>query len=82
MAIALIAQLNPLGAIVVALLFGVLSTGGTMMQSVIGVPAAIIDIIRGLIIIFAVAGMALVKLPKVKAYIASLGKNKKAEVKA
>ena len=81
-AIALIAQLNPLGAIVVALLFGVLSTGGTMMQSVIGVPAAIIDIIRGLIIIFAVAGMALVKLPKVKAYIASLGKNKKAEVKA
>ena len=54
-----------------------------MMQSVIGVPTAIVDIIRGLIIIFAVAGMAMVKLPKVKAFIASLSnKNKKAEVTA
>ena len=35
-----------------------------MMQSVIGVPTAIVEIIRGLIIIFAVAGMAAVKLPK------------------
>ena len=60
-----------------------LSTGGTMMQSVIGVPTAIVDIIRGMIIIFAVAGMAMVKLPKVKAFLSSLGsKNKKAEVTA
>ena len=82
-AIALIAQLNPIASILVALLFGILSTGGTMMQSVIGVPTAIVDIIRGLIIIFAVAGMAMVKLPKVKAFIASLSnKNKKAEVTA
>ena len=82
-AIALIAQLNPIASIVVALLFGVLATGGTMMQSVIGVPTAIVDIIRGLIIIFAVAGMAMVKLPKVKAFITSLSnKNKKSEVTA
>ena len=82
-AIALIAQLNPVGALVVALLFGILSTGGTMMQSVIGVPTAIVDIIRGMIIIFAVAGMAMVKLPKVKALLSGLGsKNKKAEVTA
>ena len=82
-AIALIAQLNPIAAIVVALLFGILSTGGTMMQSVIGVPTAIVDIVRGLIIIFAIAGMAMVKLPKVKAFLANLGsKNKKAEVNA
>jgi simple sugar transport system permease protein len=82
-AIALIAQLNPIGALFVALLFGVLSTGGTMMQSVIGVPTAIVDIIRGLIIIFAVAGMACVKLPKVKAYLASWSsKSKKVEVSA
>ena len=54
-----------------------------MMQSVIGVPTAIVDIIRGMIIIFAVAGMAMVKLPKVKAFLSSLGsKNKKAEVTA
>lgn len=82
-AIALIAQLNPIGALIVALLFGILSTGGTMMQSVIGVPTAIVDIIRGMIIIFAVAGMAMVKLPKVKAFLSNLGsKNKKAEVTA
>lgn len=82
-AIALIAQLNPIAAIVVALLFGILSTGGTMMQSVIGVPTAIVDIVRGLIIIFAIAGMAMVKLPKVKAFLSNLGsKNKKAEVNA
>ncbi|WP_077598366.1 ABC transporter permease [Olsenella urininfantis] len=67
-AIALIAQLNPLAAMAVAVLFGILNTGGTMMQSVIGVPTAIVDIIRGLIIIFAVAGMAIVKLPKVIAF--------------
>ena len=36
-----------------------------------------------MIIIFAVAGMAMVKLPKVKALLSSLGsKNKKAEVTA
>lgn len=83
-AIALIAQLNPIAAIVVAILFGILSTGGTMMQSVIGVPTAIVEIIRGLIIIFAVAGMAAVRLPQIKAYIAALRDRhaKKAEVKA
>ena len=82
-AIALIAQLNPVASIVVALLFGILSTGGTMMQSVIGVPTAIVDIIRGLIIIFAVAGMAMVKLPKIRALLAARSnKNKKAEVTA
>ncbi len=82
-AIALIAQLNPIASIVVALLFGILNTGGTMMQSVIGVPTAIVDIIRGLIIIFAVAGMAMVKLPQIKAFLAArANKNKKAEVSA
>ncbi len=82
-AIALIAQLNPIASVVVAILFGMLSTGGTMMQSVIGVPTAIIDIIRGLIIIFAVAGMALIKLPAIKAFIASVRSgNKKVEAKA
>ena len=84
-AIALIAQLNPVASLVVAVLFGMLSTGGTMMQSVIGVPTAIVDIIRGLIIIFAVAGMASVKLPAVRSWIGALGtknKDKKAEVAA
>ncbi|MGI6229747.1 MAG: ABC transporter permease [Tractidigestivibacter sp.] len=81
-AIALIAQLNPIAAIVVAIFFGMLSTGGTMMQSVIGVPTAIVDIIRGLIIIFAVAGMAAIKMPKIKAFFSKRSENKKAEAKA
>ena len=54
-----------------------------MMQSVIGVPTAIIEIIRGMIIIFAVAGMAMIKLPAIKARFASAGsKTKKAEASA
>lgn len=81
-AIALIAQLNPVASLVVALLFGMLSTGGTMMQSVIGVPTAIVSIIRGLIIIFAVAGLAMTKMPQIKAWISSLGSKKKGEVSA
>lgn len=86
-AIALIAQLNPIAAIVVAILFGILTTGGTMMQSVIGVPTAIVEIIRGLIIIFAVAGMAAAKLPKIKAFFVSrkqakVATNAKTEAKA
>ena len=78
-AIALIAQLNPVAALVVAILFGILSTGGTMMQSVIGVPTAIVEIIRGLIIIFAIAGMAAIKMPKIKAFFESKfqGKSRK-----
>lgn len=81
-AIALIAQLNPIAAIFVAFFFGVLSTGGTMMQSVIGVPTAIVEIIRSLVIIFAVAGMAAVKLPSIKAYVTARldARAKKAEV--
>lgn len=81
-AIALIAQLNPIASLVVAFLFGMLSTGGTMMQSVIGVPTAIVNIIRGLIIIFAVAGLAMTKMPQIKAWIASLGSKKESEVSA
>lgn len=81
-AIALIAQLNPIASLVVAILFGMLSTGGNMMQSVIGVPTAIVSIIRGLIIIFAVAGLAMTKMPQIKAWFASLGSKKKGEVSA
>ncbi len=83
-AIALIAQLNPVAALAVSLLYGMLSTGGTMMQSVIGVPTAIVEIIRGLVILFAVAGMAAVKLPKIKALLAARqdARAKKAEVNA
>jgi len=65
-AIALIAQLNPLATVFVAYFFAVLRTGATTMQVGSGVPTSVIDIIQALVIVFAVAGMALVKLPNFK----------------
>lgn len=83
-AIALIAQLNPLASLLVAIFFGALTTGASSMQVGIMVPTAIVEIIRALIIIFSVAGVALIKLPKIQALIQQMGsgKAKKEEVKA
>lgn len=76
-AIALIAQLNPIGALIVSIFFGILTTGAITMQVGLGVPTAIVDIIRALIIIFSVAGMAIVKLPKIKQLLAQSKSEKK-----
>lgn len=83
-AIALIAQLNPLAYLLVAIFFGALTTGASSMQVGIMVPTAIVEIIRALIIIFSVAGVALIKLPKIQALIQQMGsgKAKKEEVNA
>lgn len=78
-AIALIGQLNPLASLFVAIFFGILTTGASSMQVGIMVPTAIVEIIRGLIIIFSVAGVAMLKLPKVKNFVMSLGHSKKKE---
>lgn len=68
-AIALIAQLNPIGSLIVAYLFAVLRTGATTMQVGTGLPTAVIDIIQALIIVFAVAGSALTNMPKIRQFI-------------
>ena len=83
-AIALIAQLNPLASLLVAIFFGALTTGASSMQVGIMVPTAIVEIIRALIIIVSVAGVALIKLPKIQALIQQMGsgKAKKEEVNA
>ena len=83
-AIALIAQLNPLASLLVAIFFGALTTGASSMQVGIMVPTAIVEIIRALIIIFSVAGVALIKLPTIQALIQQMGsgKAKKEEVNA
>ena len=75
-AIALIAQLNPLASLLVAIFFGALTTGASSMQVGIMVPTAIVEIIRALIIIFSVAGVALIKLPKIQALIQQMGSGK------
>ena len=83
-AIALIAQLNPLASLIVAIFFGALTTGASSMQVGIMVPTAIVEIIRALFILFSVAGVALIKLPKIQALIQQMGsgKAKKEEVNA
>lgn len=63
-AIALIGQLHPLATMIVAILFAALRTGSSMMQAATGVPSSVSDIIQALVIVFSVAGMALVKLPE------------------
>lgn len=74
-AIALIAQLNPLGTAAVAFIFAVLRKGASTLQTGMQVPTAVVDMIQALVIIFAVAGTALLKLPAVKQYLSGhLGK--------
>ncbi len=65
-AIALIAQLNPIGTAIVAFIFAALRKGASTLQTGMQVPTAVVDIIQALVIIFAVAGTALFKLPSMK----------------
>ena len=54
-AVALLGNSNPLGVVFAALLFGVLTSGATRMQSMAGIPISIISVIQGLVIIFVAA---------------------------
>ena len=79
-AMALIAQLNPVATVVVAYFFAVLRTGANTMQAGTGVPTSVIGIIQALVIVFAVAGTALVKLPHIRQWLSN-HLEKKGEVK-
>ncbi|MDK2965121.1 MULTISPECIES: ABC transporter permease [Lacrimispora] len=70
-AIALIAQLNPIGTAAVAFIFAILRKGASTLQTGMQIPTAVVDIIQALVIIFAVAGTALLKLPAIRQYINS-----------
>ena len=76
-AMALIGQLNPLATILVAIFFAALRVGSTSMQTATGVPTSVSDIIQALVIIFTVAGLALVKLPEFEAFRLRLTSGKK-----
>ncbi len=78
-AMALIAQLHPLAAILVAIFFAALRVGSTTMQAATGVPTSVSDIIQALVIVFTVAGLAMVKLPEFRAFAARLTERKKKE---
>ncbi len=77
-AMALIAQLHPLATILVAIFFAALRVGSTTMQAATGVPTSVSDIIQALVIVFTVAGLAMVKLPQFKAAIDRLFTRKEA----
>lgn len=79
-AMALIAQLNPVATVVVAYFFAVLRTGATTMQVITKVPTSVIEIIQAMVIVFAVAGMALVKLPQIKRILAKWREKNQKEV--
>lgn len=68
-AIALIAQLHPLGAMLVAFFFAILRKGSSTLQTGMKIPTSVVDIIQALIIVFAVAGTAIVRKDTVKQYI-------------
>ncbi len=78
-AIALIAQLNPIGTAIVACIFAVLRKGASTLQTAMQVPSSVVDIIQALVIIFAVAGTALLRLPAVKQFMITHTKRKEAK---
>ena len=73
----LIGQLHPLATIVVAIFFAALRVGSTTMQAATGVPTSVSDIIQALVIVFTVAGLAMVKLPGFKAFLGRLTERRK-----
>ena len=61
LAVALIGGLDPIGALLASLLFGILRSGGMTMNRITGVPIDIITILQALIILF-VAAPRVIKL--------------------
>lgn len=78
-AIALIGQLNPIGTMVVAFLFAVLRTGANFMQVASGISTSVVDIIQALVIIFVVAGTAVVNMPAVSNFLSRFKNNKEVD---
>ena len=54
-----------------------LRVGSTTMQAATGVPTSVSDIIQALVIVFTVAGLAMVKLPGFKAFLGRLTERRK-----
>ena len=59
--VALLGRARPLGVVLAGLLFGALNGGGTLMEAVTGVPSDVVDVIKGLIVLF-VAAPPLIRL--------------------
>lgn len=62
--VALLAQLNPIGAILSAIFFAVLNQGGIVMQSVTGVPFEVAQVMAAIIVIVALIRPVLEKVSR------------------
>ena len=76
-AIALIAQLNPIATVIVAFFFAVLRKGASALQTGMAIPTTVEDIIQALINVYADAGTAILRLPAVKQFLLRMKKEKK-----
>ena len=59
--VALLGRARPFGVVIAGLLFGALNGGGTLMEAATGVPADVVDVIKGLIVLL-VAAPPLIRL--------------------
>jgi general nucleoside transport system permease protein len=59
--VALLGRAKPVGVVLAGLLFGALNAGGTVMEAATGVPSDVVDVIKGLIVLF-VAAPPLIRL--------------------
>jgi simple sugar transport system permease protein len=59
--VALLGRARPVGVVLAGLLFGALNAGGTVMEAATGVPSDVVDVIKGLIVLF-VAAPPLIRL--------------------
>jgi general nucleoside transport system permease protein len=71
LAVALLANINPIAVLPSALFFGALRAGTLSMQRAIGVPAVLLQIVQGSIMLFIVIGFALGKSKRLQKLIRS-----------
>ena len=64
LAVAILAQKNPLGVIVSALLFGALKAGAGSMQRATNLPMSLVSILGGVIILFVISSGILMRFPR------------------
>jgi ABC-type uncharacterized transport system permease subunit len=57
-AVALVGQLHPAGVILAALFFAALRTGANSMQTAVGLPVVVVNVIQGLTVLFMMVGTA------------------------
>nr|MBI2903970.1 ABC transporter permease [Chloroflexota bacterium] len=57
-AVALVGQLHPVGVLLAALFFGGLRTGANSMQTAVGLPVVVVQVIQGLTVLFMMVGTA------------------------